>query len=182
MHFRLSDTVLDVVQNAVEAGSGLVVLDYIDHLDGDKNLLRVCVADDGKGMDEETLKRAQDPFYSDGTKHSGRKVGLGLPFLRQLCDQCGGRFEIESRPGEGTSLFFELDRDNVDFPPEGDVAALFTDCLLLSGTHDMAIHRFRGEEGYSLLKSELISAMGSLEDAEAIRLLTRYIGDQEAGI
>lgn len=186
MHFQLSDSVLDIVQNAVEASAKLVMIDYIDTRDAvngqNEPRLRVCVGDDGKGMDEETLKRALDPFYTDGVKHRERKIGLGLPFLRQMVEQCGGRFEVESKSGEGTSLFFEIDPGHVDAPPEGDVTALFVDCLLLAGSHEMAIHRFHGDKRYTLMRGELREALGSLDDAEAIRLLGEYIRGQEEEI
>ena len=62
--------------------------------------LRICVADDGKGMDAETLQRAAEPFFS--TKGIGKGTGLGLSMVHGLAAQSGGALRIDSAPGRGT--------------------------------------------------------------------------------
>ena len=60
----------------------------------------VEVADEGMGMDEATLARAIEPFFS--TKERGRGTGLGLSMVQGLARQSGGGLLLRSRPGEGT--------------------------------------------------------------------------------
>ena len=86
MHFAVCDFLLDLVQNSVEAGAGTITVS----VDDDGEWISASVADDGKGMDEVELERAKDPFYTDGKKHSRRKVGLGIPFLLHAVEQAGG--------------------------------------------------------------------------------------------
>ncbi|WP_102958387.1 PAS domain-containing sensor histidine kinase [Mangrovicella endophytica] len=64
----------------------------------------VClsVKDDGKGMDEVTLQRATEPFFT--TKGVGKGTGLGLPMVHGLAEQSGGRLVLRSRKGEGTTV------------------------------------------------------------------------------
>jgi CheY-like chemotaxis protein len=62
--------------------------------------LRLAVKDTGAGMDEATLSRAIEPFFS--TKGEGRGTGLGLSMAHGLASQLGGSLAIASRPGEGT--------------------------------------------------------------------------------
>ncbi len=62
--------------------------------------VRVWVADTGAGMDEETLRRAVEPFFS--TKALGKGTGLGLSMVHGLATQLGGRLQLESQPGTGT--------------------------------------------------------------------------------
>jgi signal transduction histidine kinase len=64
----------------------------------------VCIAeqDTGHGMDETTLKRAAEPFYT--TKGIGRGTGLGLSMVDGLVAQSGGAMRIASQPGEGTTV------------------------------------------------------------------------------
>ena len=62
--------------------------------------LRLRVADSGTGMDEVTLKRAVEPFYS--TKGVGKGTGLGLSMVHGLAAQSGGTLELSSVLGGGT--------------------------------------------------------------------------------
>jgi len=62
----------------------------------------VCVADDGEGMDADTLSRATEPFFT--TKGVGKGTGLGLSMVEGLAGQSGGKLTIESEKGKGTEI------------------------------------------------------------------------------
>jgi PAS domain S-box-containing protein len=65
------------------------------------NYLRLSVRDNGAGMNEETRRRAIEPFFT--TKGSGKGTGLGLSMVHGLAAQSGGTLRLTSRPGEGTT-------------------------------------------------------------------------------
>ena len=68
--------------------------------------VRVGVRDTGCGMDEPTLRRATEPFFT--TKGRGRGTGLGLSTAHGFIVQSGGAMRISSQPGAGTNVEFWL--------------------------------------------------------------------------
>jgi CheY-like chemotaxis protein len=73
-------------------------------------LVCAVVTDSGSGMDETTLKRATEPFFT--TKGVGKGTGLGLPMVHGMVTQSGGAMQISSQAGQGTSvrLWLPVDR------------------------------------------------------------------------
>jgi signal transduction histidine kinase len=72
-------------------------------------------------MNQETLKRAAEPFFT--TKPSGQGTGLGLSMAHGFAAQSGGSMRIESEPGQGTtvSLWLPASRNAATPPkPPGD--------------------------------------------------------------
>lgn len=68
----------------------------------------VSVTDTGRGMTPEVAERAFDPFFT--TRELGKGTGLGLGMVYGFVKQSGGRVEIESEPGRGTTVRFYLPR------------------------------------------------------------------------
>ena len=64
--------------------------------------VRIAVADSGLGMDQETQRRAVEPFFT--TKAPGAGTGLGLSMVHGLAGQLGGTLSISSRPDAGTTV------------------------------------------------------------------------------
>lgn len=172
------DAVTEIVENAFAADATEIRLDWIRR--GPR--LEVTVRDDGRGMDAETVRKALDPFWTDGAKHPDRKVGLGLPFVRQAAEQCGGSFALESAPGRGTTVAFSFDLANVDAPPAGDVAATLTELMAYPGAADLAVRRAEDGRGYDVRRTELAAALGDLEQAGALALMKQFFSANEAEI
>ena len=175
MHYSLCDFIADIVQNALEAGSRFTCIKILQ----DVRNLAVTITDTGKGMTGEEILRARDPFTTDGKKHPGRKVGLGIPFLAQAAALTEGDFDIRSRPGEGTSVFFRFDLEHLDTPPLGSLPETFRQILTLPGDYEMEIKRKLNTESYKVLRSEIIEILEDLSTAASLNLLKTYLESLE---
>jgi signal transduction histidine kinase len=88
----------------------------------------VCIAveDTGIGMDEATLKRATEPFFT--TKGPGKGTGLGLSMVHGLAAQSGGRMRMFSQPNAGTTVelwFPAAEQSEAEMPSiEGSLSTL----------------------------------------------------------
>ena len=85
--------------------------------------IRLSIADSGVGMDEATLARAIEPFFS--TKGVGKGTGLGLSMVHGLASQLNGAMTIQSRKGAGTNveLWLPVSQTAPDMPGAVDGAA-----------------------------------------------------------
>jgi hypothetical protein len=185
MHFTLADLITDIAQNGVESGAAEIALNLSEIYTAQGAELRFSVSDNGKGMDPETLKRVIDPFVTDGVKHPHRKVGLGIPFLIQTAEQSGGSYSIKSKVGEGTTVEAHFDLGNVDTPPIGDIPGVWRSLLMFQGPSEMIFHRIRAggslpDLDYEVRRSELLDALGSLEDTGCLILLKEYLEGLES--
>jgi CheY-like chemotaxis protein/two-component sensor histidine kinase len=138
--------------------------------------IRLSVVDTGKGMDEDTLRRAVEPFFS--TKGIGKGTGLGLSMVHGLASQLGGTLTIQSRIDEGTSveLWLPLSAHPVDMDrPSAERAghaAAFGIALLVD---DEEIVRMTTAEMLSELGYDVVEA----ESAEqALRLIREGLRPQ----
>ncbi|MBP0969529.1 MAG: sensor histidine kinase [Oscillospiraceae bacterium] len=122
---------LEILMNSVHAGARNIKLDITDSAARDE--LLISVLDDGKGMDEETAKRASDPFY---TSRTTRKIGMGLAFFKGLAETCGGEFRLSSEPGKGTLVSASVQRSNIDTPPLGDIGEMMMETVQADGDID----------------------------------------------
>jgi hypothetical protein len=187
VHFTLGDLIIDIAQNGAESGAEMLELSIAETWTSEKAELRFCVKDNGKGMDEKTLKEIVNPFVTDGIKHPQRKVGLGVPFLIQTAEQSGGGWDIQSKKGEGTITTAWFDLRNVDMPPFENVSGMFRAILMFQGPKEIVLHRVRkGAENlpdldYTVRKTDMIDALGDLEDTASLILLGNYLNSLEDG-
>jgi PAS domain S-box-containing protein len=113
---QIEQVLVNLAVNARDAmpGGGRLEIELANHDAGPDRRVRLTVRDTGQGMSAEVVERAFEPFYS--TKPKGQGTGLGLATVYGIVTQAGGSIEIESAPGEGTSV-------NVVFPATEQRAA-----------------------------------------------------------
>ncbi|MGH7979763.1 MAG: ATP-binding protein, partial [Limisphaerales bacterium] len=107
---EIREAITNLVLNAVDAmpsGGRITISTRLPRHDasgnGGKNPLNAVVeiTDTGTGMDEETRKRCLEPFFSTKGK---RGTGLGLAMVYGVMERHGGKIEIQSEPGKGTTF------------------------------------------------------------------------------
>lgn len=131
---------LDIAENSVLAGAKNVEITLEEDLRGDR--IHISIQDDGKGMDQQTLARVEDPFV---TSRTTRVAGLGIPFLKAAAEESNGHLHITSAPGEGTRLDVDFERSHIDRMPLGDLpATLLTLVVVFPDTHWLFHYRVNG--------------------------------------
>jgi signal transduction histidine kinase len=106
--YELLLVLVDLLSNAAahspEAGVVRVKVTVEDGVTG------FAVADEGPGIPEEMVDDVFTPFYlmKDPGRRGARGTGLGLCHGKQIVEAHGGRIWVESAPGEGTTVRFEI--------------------------------------------------------------------------
>jgi signal transduction histidine kinase len=98
---QVAAALIEVIDNSIhatDAATGHIELHAA--FDPYSSRVVVTVSDNGCGMDEASLKRAFDPFFSN--KPAGRRRGLGLAKALRWIEASGGSIRLESRSGQGT--------------------------------------------------------------------------------
>ncbi len=107
----------------------------VDHLDLDTgDYLKLTIADTGYGMNEQTMQRIFDPYFT--TKENGSGTGLGLAVVYGIVSAHKGAIQVNSTPGEGTTFevffpsvrrFTKREQPSYVEPSPGDEHILFVD-------------------------------------------------------
>jgi len=97
---QLKQVFINIIKNAFDAlseGGKIFVQTTSNELEG---FVQISFRDTGVGIDKETLENMFNPFFT--TKESG--TGLGMFTSKKIIDNHGGRIEIQSEPGKGTTV------------------------------------------------------------------------------
>ena len=158
----LSAHVLDIAENSVMANGTEVRVEIIEERSADR--LIFSVEDNGKGMTEDFIAKVTDPFT---TTRTTRRVGMGLPFLKQSAELCGGGLDINSKPGKGTKTTATFKMSSIDKPPLGDIPATLM-ALIMGSPEIHWTYRHKTDSGEFVLDTdEIIEALDG--DREMLR-------------
>jgi signal transduction histidine kinase len=104
--YRIQTALMNIIQNALEAmpqGGKITISAQTISPDG---LVSVTISDTGTGMPPDMIEKACEPFFS--TRQNEGLRGLGLAIVRDIVKTHGGKMEIKSSPGQGTSIILYL--------------------------------------------------------------------------
>ena len=147
---ELSLNVLDIANNSIRAGAGLVEIDIEIHRDLDA--LSITITDNGCGMTSDQLMQVRDPFY---TTRTTRRIGLGIPFFQMAALGTGGSFDIQSTPNIGTKVTATFGLSHIDRMPLGDMNSTIHTLIILNPQMDF-VYRYQFEEKQFTLDTRLL--------------------------
>lgn len=149
--FRLTQGFLHVLNNAREAMTGprgqIRIRGTVENREA-----CLAIQDSGPGMSEDSLKRALDPFF---TTKEGVGCGLGLCMTEGVLKEMGGRLEMESAKGKGTTVKMILPLSEESGADDGEVKSSFLDNLQILVAIDAeesaeAIQKILVSEGFAV--------------------------------
>ena len=175
----IADHIMDIAQNAVKAGAKNIRI-YIEEIPG--KILKFVVEDDGPGMDEGTLSKVFDPFFTTRDPKV-RKVGLGLPFLKQSAEATGGYVKLKTKPGKGTRVEALFHLDHVDCQPIGDLPSIFSTLIFSEDNVNWYIRRKKGEDEYEVTSDAVKKVLGDIQgDPVMMKKVMDIIEELERGL
>lgn len=135
--------IMDISQNALRARASLVEISLEEDIISD--CLRILIKDNGKGIPAEMLPSVTDPYT---TSRTSRKVGMGLPLLRQNVEQCNGSLLVESEEGKGTTVCATFKASHIDLPPYGDLPGVIYLLIVANPDIDFRYERRKGNTAF----------------------------------
>jgi signal transduction histidine kinase len=139
----LSLHILDIAENAIRAGGSKIVIEIAEDESQDK--LVICIEDNGKGMDKQTMIEALNPFF---TTKGGKKTGLGLPLLAQAAQQAAGDLKIDSQVGKGTKVTAVFQLSHPDMKPMGDISETMIALVAGNPSTQFVLDYKKGDDNY----------------------------------
>jgi DNA primase large subunit len=160
--------VLDIAENSSRAEANLIEVTIVEDLE--KDIFSLEIRDNGHGMDEQTMDKALDPFY---TTKKVRRIGLGLPMLKQAANTAQGRFALTSEIGRGTVVYAGFKHSHIDRQPLGDIAGVITMLILGNPDIDIVYTHQKNSSTYVLDTRDLREGLGDvpLNNMEVLNLI-----------
>ncbi len=168
----ISFHILDIVQNSLHAGADKIVIEMIENTN--EGTLKLAITDNGSGMDKQMVDQVTDPFFTSSTT---KKVGLGLPLLKQNAEQTGGKFNVSSEVNRGTVVTAVFNTRNIDMIPEGDLAATMRTLVASDPLKDFTFRQGKDGEEFELDTAEIRAELGDvdLSRREVLEFITEFI-------
>jgi anti-sigma regulatory factor (Ser/Thr protein kinase) len=154
---ELSLHILDALENSVEAGATRIELRIEEDLR--KDILRIVIRDNGRGMSEEFARQVLNPFV---TTRKTRHVGLGLPLFAVAAERCNGDLRIESKVGVGTTVTVAFQHSHIDRAPLGDIPGTLMAIILSDRAVDVFYKHRVDRRTFDLDTAEVRRELGTV--------------------
>lgn len=173
---ELSLHILDIVQNSLTAQATLIKISITENYSDDKFI--IMIEDNGKGMNEEEIRKVLDPFF---TTRTTRKVGLGLSMLQANAQACNGDLHISSKVGCGTKVTAYFQLSHIDRAPLGDIVSTLITLITGFTQVDFVYSHRKNDENVVLDTQEIKAVLGKvpINNPEIYTWLKEYITEME---
>jgi Histidine kinase-, DNA gyrase B-, and HSP90-like ATPase len=170
----ISYHILDIVQNSLHAGATDISVNLTENTADCKLILEI--SDNGCGMTAEELKKVIDPFFTTSVT---KKVGLGLPLLKQNVELTRGTFSMESVEHKGTLITAVFHNNHIDMIPMGDLAITFKTLIAANPDINFIYRHTRNNRNFVLNTEEVRSELEDvkLNTPEVLNYLADFIRD-----
>lgn len=172
----LSLHILDLVQNSIRAEASKIDISVLENTERD--IFTVTIEDNGCGMNQETLAKAKDPFF---TSRTTRDVGLGLSFMQMMAAQCNGKFSVNSEEGKGTKVEITLQRSHIDRLPLGNMAETMMTLVGANENLDFTFNHRVNDQNLDFSTAQMREVLGDdvpLSNFEVLQFISSTIEEE----
>lgn len=170
----LSLHILDIVQNSIKANASAVKVIISEKAESKHLILEI--KDNGIGMDNDLLIKVDDPFT---TSRITRKIGLGIPLLKESAIKCEGEFNIFSERNIGTKVFATFLISHIDRLPIGDIGDTMI-TVISANPNIRFVLILKSSKGYFEIDTEEIKRQlkgVSITEFDVLQWLKEYIDE-----
>lgn len=168
----LSLHILDIAENCINAEAKNIEIIVDEDVNDDK--LTIEINDDGKGVDKKIIEQMSDPFF---TSRVTRKVGLGIPFLKESAQSANGSLKIDSEPGKGTKIMATFQYSHIDRKPLGDMPETLISLILRADKSEIYYRHLKKDNLFEFNTVDLKKGLKieSLQDTALLNNLKKLI-------
>lgn len=167
--------ILDIIQNSIAAHATMIGL-YIK-TDSKTKMLELEIDDNGKGMESALLECVTDPFV---THRKSRKIGMGLPLLKDSAENSSGTLDVFSTPQKGTIVKASFEISHIDRPPLGSIGETVAVILAAYPEINMHIVFSNNSSCFNIKTDQLKKQLKDvpINDPEVIMWIKAYIDEK----
>lgn len=170
----LSLHLMDIIQNSISASCSKITVSI--NANKELDLLEIEIADNGVGMDKELLNSVSNPFT---TTRKTRKIGLGIPLLKDSANLSGGCLTINSQKGIGTVVKASFRISHIDRIPLGDMAETIVTVIIANPDIGFELNLGNAKEVFRFDLAEVKEKLGDvpINDYEVVTWIKEYINE-----
>jgi len=167
----LSLHILDIAENSINARAKNIEITLSDNEEG---IMTLVISDDGAGMNRESASKVTDPFF---TTRTTRRVGMGIPFLKEAAHAAEGELLIESVPSVGSKITATFKKAHIDRKPFGNISETIVILIAGNPTVDFKYNHFINGSKFTFDTKEIREAFQDvpINSTQVLSFIRQYL-------